>query len=140
VLGQALASCSDQVLTCRLIVLQLGKLKDRRAVPVLLEHLGEVQNRREMVDALGDIGDPRAIPALIDRLRHDEYVPVRAQAARALAKIWLSARLGIKTTAATVGADSIVPALARAIASESEALVIAAARESLAQIQSAKPD
>jgi arylsulfatase A-like enzyme len=158
VLGQALGSCSDQVLTCRLIVLQLGKLRDRRAVPVLLEHLGEVQNRREMVDALGDIGDPRAIAALIDRLRHDEYVPVRAQAARALAKIWLAtkpptkpggAKLGDPPVAsrarrASIGADdaddTIVQALAHASASETEALVIAAARESLARIQAAKPD
>ena len=42
------------------IIVSLGKLRDRRAVPVLLEHLPEVQNRREMVDALGEIGDPAA--------------------------------------------------------------------------------
>ena len=146
VLGEALESCTDQVLTCRLIVLQLGKLKDRRAVPVLLEHLGEVQNRREMVDALGDIGDPRAIQALVDRLRNDEYVPVRAQAARALAKIGV--KVGIKIGKAgsaaeapparagrVTGTSAVVPALEHALATEKEALVTAAAREALAALE-----
>ena len=40
-----------------LIIVSLGKLRDARAVPALLAHLPEVQNRREMVDALGEIGD-----------------------------------------------------------------------------------
>jgi arylsulfatase A-like enzyme/HEAT repeat protein len=77
----------DDILQVRLIVLALGKLRDRRAVPALLEHVEEVLNRREMVDALGDIGDPRAVPSLITHLKSDAYVPVRAQAAFALAKI-----------------------------------------------------
>jgi hypothetical protein len=51
-----------------------------RAVPALLAHLPEVQNRREIVDALGDIGDPAARDALVTRLRSDEYVTVRSQA------------------------------------------------------------
>jgi HEAT repeat protein len=56
-------------------------------VPVLLKHLPEVQNRREMVEALGDIGDPASAPALLDRLRGDEYVPVRIAAAKSLARL-----------------------------------------------------
>ncbi|HEY7372986.1 MAG TPA: sulfatase-like hydrolase/transferase [Polyangia bacterium] len=86
VLGDALDRCDD-VLLCRQIVFSLGKLRDRRAVPVLIKHLPEVQNRREMVDALGDIGDAAAAPALLERLRGDEYVPVRIAAARSLARL-----------------------------------------------------
>ena len=68
VLGDALEQCED-VLLCRGIVVNLGRLRDRRAVPVLIKHLPEVQNRREMVEALGDIGDPAAADALLERLR-----------------------------------------------------------------------
>ena len=123
VLSEAIGNCSEEVLLCRLIILQLGKLKDRRAVPSLLEHLPEVQNRREMVDALGEIGDPRAVPALVDRLRHDEYVPVRAQSARALAKI---------------GRVDVAPVLEEAARKDTEAAVTAAAREALATLRAGK--
>ena len=92
VLGDALDHCDD-VLLCRGIIASLGKLRDRRAVPVLIKHLPEVQNRREMVEALGDIGDPAAAEALLERLRGDEYVPVRIAAAKALAKLG-DARVG----------------------------------------------
>jgi arylsulfatase A-like enzyme/HEAT repeat protein len=113
VLSDALDHCDD-VLLCRLIILSLGKLHDRRAVPALLRHLPEVQNRREMVDALGDIADPSAKTALIDRLRSDEYVPVRVQAAAALAKL---------------GDRSALPALEHAARLDTEPTVVAAARE-----------
>ncbi len=86
VLAQALER-HDDILLCRLIIVTLGKLGDRRAVPVLLAHLPEVQNRREMVEALGALGDPGAVPALVECLQHDAYVPVRAAAATALAQI-----------------------------------------------------
>jgi arylsulfatase A-like enzyme len=86
VLGDALDRCED-VLLCRQIVIALGKLRDPRAVPILIKHLGEVQNRREMVEALGDSGDPAAAPALLERLRSDEYVPVRIAAAKSLARL-----------------------------------------------------
>ena len=113
VLGDALDHCDD-VLLCRGIIVSLGKLRDRRAVPVLIKHLPEVQNRREMVEALGDIGDPAAAEALLERLRRDEYVPVRIAAAKALAK------LGDARVAA-----ALVDEAAR---KEKEATVIAAAR------------
>jgi HEAT repeat protein len=87
VLAQALDDCHENILGCQLIILELGNLRDRRAVPALLAHLPEVQNRREMVQALGAIGDPSATGALVERLGHDEYVPVRVEAARALAKL-----------------------------------------------------
>src|SRR5581483_11060135 len=67
-MNEALDHCDD-VLLCRLIIITLGQLRDRRAVPALLAHLPEVQNRREMVDALGAIGDPAACDALVERLR-----------------------------------------------------------------------
>jgi HEAT repeat protein len=87
VLAAALDECHENVLGCQLIILELGKLRDRRAVPALLAHLPEVQNRREMVQALGAIGDPAVAGALVERLAHDEYVPVRVEAARALARL-----------------------------------------------------
>jgi HEAT repeat protein len=123
-LAEALDACQDDVLFCRLIIIQLGKLRDRRAVPALLKHVAEVQNRREMVDALGDIGDPAAVPELIERLQHDEYVPVRAQAARALAKI---------------GRTDVLPALESAAAHDTEALVSAAAKEAIATLRAGRP-
>ena len=123
-LAESLDDCQDDVLFCRLIVIQLGKLKDRRGVTALLKHLPEVQNRREMVDSLGDIGDPVAVPALIERLQHDEYVPVRAQAARALAKI---------------GRVDVLPALESAAHQDTEESVAAAAREAIATLRSGRP-
>jgi len=122
-MNEALDHCDD-VLLCRLIVINLGRLRDRRAVPALLAHLPEVQNRREMVDALGDIGDPAARDALVERLRGDEYVPVRVQAAKALAKL---------------GDRGVVPALTRALAHETEATVAAALRAALAELQAPPP-
>ena len=122
-LAEALGDCQDDVLLCRLIILQIGKLKDRRAVPSLIAHLPEVQNRREMVDALGDIGDPAAVPALLERMQHDEYVPVRAQAARALAKI---------------GRADVIPALDKVAHEDTEASVAAAAREAIAQLRAGR--
>ena len=118
-LNEALDHCDD-VLLCRLIIINLGKLRDRRAVPALLAHLPEVQNRREMIDALGDIGDPAAREAVAERLRGDEYVPVRIQAASALAKL---------------GDPSVIPALERVIERETEATVIAAARAAIATLR-----
>lgn len=88
VLVATLGACPSVPL-CRLTVLALGKLRDPRAAPALIEHLGEVQNRHEMATALGDIGDPSALLPLAERLQNDEYVPVRAAAAHGLAKIAL---------------------------------------------------
>ena len=122
-MSQALDQCDD-VLLCRLMILNLGRLRDPRAVPALLAHLPEVQNRREMVDALGDIGDPAARDALLARLRGDEYVPVRVQAARALAKL---------------GDTAVIPALEQAAAQETEATVVAAAREAIASLKARAP-
>ena len=85
-LAEALDAADDVALR-RTIVVAFGKLRDRRAVPVLVGHLSEVLNRREMVIALGEIGDPSAAEALLERVRSDAYVPVRIEAARALAKL-----------------------------------------------------
>ena len=102
------------------IIANLGKLRDRRAVPVLIKHLPEVQNRREMVEALGDIGDPAAAEALLERLRDDEYVPVRIAAAQALAKL---------------GDARVAAALDAAARNEKEATVVAAARAAAASLR-----
>jgi arylsulfatase A-like enzyme len=123
VLGDALDPCDD-VLLCRVIIVSLGRLRDRRAVPILLKHLPEVQNRREMVDALGEIGDPSAEDALCERLRSDEYVTVRVGAAKALAKI---------------GDRQVVPRLLEAVRHEKEPTVLAAAREAAETLKARAP-
>ena len=120
VLGSALDHCDD-VLLCRLIIICLGKLRDPRAVPILLAHIREVQNRREMVEALGEIGDPSAAPELLERLRSDEYVPVRVQAALALARL---------------GNPKLAPEINRALRKETEPSVVAAARQAAETLRS----
>jgi arylsulfatase A-like enzyme/HEAT repeat protein len=115
VLGDALEQCED-ILLCRGIVVNLGRLRDRRAVPVLIKHLPEVQNRREMVEALGDIGDPAAADALLERLRRDEYVPVRIAAATALAKLGDAHLAALVDEAARKEKEATVVAAARAAA------------------------
>jgi arylsulfatase A-like enzyme/HEAT repeat protein len=123
VLADALDHCDD-VLLCRVIIVSLGKLRDRRAVPILLKHLPEVQNRREMVDALGEIGDPSAEDALVERLHSDGYVTVRVGAAKALARI---------------GDRQVVSHLQGAVRHETEPEVIAAAREAADQLSTRTP-
>jgi HEAT repeat protein len=113
VLAGALDAHED-VLLCRAIIVALGALHDARAVPILLAHLSEVQNRREMVEALGALGDRAAVPALIERLGTDAYVPVRAASARALA---------------VIGDRAALPALERAAKHDTEPMVVDAARE-----------
>ena len=93
-------------------------------MPILLKHLDEVQNRREMVEALGAIGDPAAGDALVARLRGDAYVPVRAAAARALAAI---------------GDRAAVPALEQAARRDTEPMVAAAAREAAQALKAQRP-
>jgi HEAT repeat protein len=111
----------DDILLCRFIIVTLGKLGDRRAVPLLLAHLPEVQNRREMVEALGALGDPAAVPALVERLRHDAYVPVRAAAAAALAQIG-------RGEGDSAASRHLIAALTEASRQETEPVVVAAAR------------
>jgi arylsulfatase A-like enzyme len=123
VLAEALDHCDD-VLLCRVIIVSLGQLHDPRAVPALLAHIREVQNRREMVDALGEIGDRSARDALIARLREDEYVPVRVRAAVALARL---------------GDPSAVAALEQAARRDTEPTVVAAAREAAAALEAGQP-
>jgi HEAT repeat protein len=85
-LAGALAGCPDPA-TCRQIIAALGELGDRRATAALVGQLESVLTRREVVMALARIADPAAAPALEERLLKDEYVPVRIEAARALAAI-----------------------------------------------------
>ena len=69
------STTADDVALRRTIMVELGKLGDRRAVPVLLGHLSEVQNRREMVDALGRSAIPSAAGALLEHVRSDDIRP-----------------------------------------------------------------
>jgi len=131
VLGDALDHCDD-VLLCRVVIVALGKLRDPRAVPILLRHLPEVQNRREMVDALGEIGDPGADGTLLDRLRDDSYVTVRIGAALALAKIGERSR-------DRSGDRSLVTKMEQAVRHETEPEVIAAVRQASAALETRGP-
>ncbi|HXI59465.1 MAG TPA: sulfatase-like hydrolase/transferase, partial [Polyangia bacterium] len=120
-LGESLQPCQDVAL-CRDVIAALGRLRDPRAIPWLVRALPQVQNRRETVVALGDIGERSAAArgALVDRLESDEYVPVRIEAARALAKL---------------GDPAVAPALERVAARESEPQVAAAAHQAAQQLK-----
>ena len=65
------------------------------------------------MQALGEIGDAAGEPALIERLKTDEYVPVRVAAARALARM---------------GGARAVLALKWSVANEKEPRVVETAR------------
>ena len=64
----------------------LGEIKDRRAVPALIEALKNKDLKHAAVNALGNIKDSRAVPELIIALK-DEGSAVRESAARALGRI-----------------------------------------------------
>jgi HEAT repeat protein len=119
-LGERLSPCADVAL-CRDIIAAFSQARDRRAAPFLIRALPEVQNRREMVVALAEIGDRSARDALMDRVESDEYVPVRIEAARALAKL---------------GDGRVAPALERIARRESEPTVAAAAAEAARALRS----
>jgi len=135
VLGDALDHCDDMLL-CRVVIVALGKLRDPRAVPILIRHLPEVQNRREMVDALGEIGDPAADGALLERLRDDGYVTVRSGAAFALAKIGERSR---ERSGDRSGARLVVTRMEQAVRHETEPEVIAAVRQASAALETRGP-
>ena len=66
----------------------LGRIKDKRAVPVIIDVLNEkrMTMRYNAARSLGDIGDKKAAPALIKLLGDDEW-QVRFYAVEALGKI-----------------------------------------------------
>jgi len=117
VLGAALDSCGGEVLLCKRILAALGALRDARAVPTLVAHLGFVQTRRETVEALGAIADPASAPSLIGCLESDEYVPVRVAAAGALGRL---------------GGARALQALQSALGHEREETVLSAVHKALA--------
>ena len=120
VLGEALDACSASEALCKSIVVTLGKLRDARAVPALIAHLPDVLTRVEVVQALGEIGDASGEPALVERLKTDEYVPVRVAAARALARL---------------GGARAVLALRWSASHEKEPRVVEAVRAGLAELR-----
>jgi HEAT repeat protein len=77
----------DTDLALRLkICWMLGRLGDKRSVPVLLKVLDDraPRLRKEAVLALGTLADERALSLLIGKLRDDPDAHVRAMAAHAL--------------------------------------------------------
>jgi hypothetical protein len=117
-LTDAFDTCGDDVILCKRIIAALGTLKDGRATKPLVDHLSFVQTRQETVAALASIADPGSVPALIACLENDEYVPVRADAARALGRL---------------GGARALRALESALRREKEEAVLAAVRASLSQ-------
>src|SRR5262245_21067682 len=79
----------------------LGKLQDRRGVPLLIRALDDTEAAVRVVAAasLGKLGDPAALPALRARLEDPEF-PVRTAVSRAVSAI---------ESAAEPGQDSIGP-------------------------------
>jgi len=63
----------------------LGRLKDRRAVPHLVEALGDEESRWAAIDALAEIGAPESIESL-SQLLDDERTEVRLEVIRALGR------------------------------------------------------
>jgi HEAT repeat protein len=120
VLGEALEACSANEALCKSIIVALGKLRDARAVPALIAHLPDVLTRVEIVQALGEIGDTSGESALVERLKTDEYVPVRMAAARALARM---------------GGARAVLALKWSASHEKEPRVVQAARAGLVELR-----
>jgi arylsulfatase A-like enzyme len=120
ILGEALDACAGKEALCKSIIAVLGKLRDVRAIPALIAHLPDVLTRREVVQALGEIGDAAAEPALVERLKTDEYVPVRVAAARALAHM---------------GGARAVLALKWSASADKEPRVVEAARAGLAELR-----
>ncbi len=70
-------------------VVTLGLLGDERAVPILIDHLQNEEDRNlrfHIAQAPGWIGSTNAVPALEDAL-HDKYPMLRVEAATALKDI-----------------------------------------------------
>jgi HEAT repeat protein len=114
VLAAALGGCSDMGV-CRQIVQALGRARDPRGSAALVARLPVVIGRRDVVEALGQIADPGSADALVERLLEDEYVPVRAQAALALAAIATpKARAGLDRAARREREPAVKAAIDRA--------------------------
>lgn len=71
----------------RPLIDRLGKSRDPRVLPILVEQLENVLSRADLVRALGELEHEGAIPALRERLLSDPYVHVRAAAATALGSL-----------------------------------------------------
>jgi HEAT repeat protein len=66
--------------------------------------------------ALAEIADPSTVEALTERLTSDEYVPVRAEAARALGRIGTgAARTALERSLRTETEDEVKEAVRRAL-------------------------
>lgn len=117
-----LPKCSEP-LRCQRLVKILERLRDARAVPMLVTQIPRLDIRREVVDALGAIADPTTVPQLIECLLRDPYVLVRAAAARALGQM--------KDPAAQ-------EALEQAAQQDSEARVVTEAKKAAARFAAKK--
>lgn len=87
---------------------KLGELKDREAVPALVEALADAgEARQDIIWALGEIRDPSASRDLIPFLQHENW-HLRAASAEALGKIQ--------------GGDGVVDALIKSLDDQQDAV------------------
>lgn len=79
-----LAMSQDDPDKVRPLLLFLGESREESAMDPLLRQLEHVRSRVDVVKALGRLGKTQAVPRLGEVLLLDPYVPVRAEAGRAL--------------------------------------------------------
>ncbi len=88
-LVQALTGGRAHALIRAHAVESLGRLGDRRAVPILIDALRDPYRlvRAYAAGALAEVGNPQAIDPLLAMLEADEFFGVRAEAAAAAARL-----------------------------------------------------
>ncbi len=92
----------------------LGRLRDPRAVPALVDHLKNDKAKEVRVaaaSALGEIGDPRAVVFLERATIYDKKQEVRDAAAQALSRIPTQTTAAPSETQSTTPRTVTVPAL-----------------------------
>ncbi|HHB92849.1 MAG TPA: HEAT repeat domain-containing protein [Thioploca sp.] len=88
----------------------LGKLKDKQAVPILIQCLRDedVDVVIDSIIALGNIGDPTAIPSLLESLNNDPDGEVKTSVVKALANINSSETIAPLLKIAQTNPDDII--------------------------------
>jgi len=133
---------------CWGLIKALGKLGNKKHIPLLKTYLKEDSDARTMaIQALGDIGDPSVVPDLLSILRNFQYSPNGLYSIEVLGKIgtkgngpdlypflshWDEDFRGAAAMAlGKIGDSNSIPELKKMIEREPFPWVITAARESL---------
>jgi HEAT repeat protein len=133
---------------CWGLIKALGKLGNKKHIPLLKTYLKEDSDARTMaIQALGDIGDPSVVPDLLSILRNFKYSPNGLSSIAVLGEIgtkaigpelypflshWDEDFRGVAAMAlGRMGDSNAIPKLKELIERESFPWVITAAKESL---------